>query len=339
MLEQARTRTSAALGVNEKTLFFTSGGTEANHIPLVNLLSKPSGAGSILISSLEHPAVSAMAESLKTLGWRVGVVKANADGVVTAGAVRAALTADTRLVCVMAVHNETGMIQDVYGIADAITEFYHRKRRAKFHVDAVQAAGKIPFDNAYPGIDSASISAHKIGGPRGAGLLYLADGSTQNAFLRGGGQEGGVRSGTENLFGAWALSRCLERYYLRPNANDSSPAFERYRTQRVWTKEFITALKTIPGCETEPVSRATNSEDAASPWIVRASFAGIPGGVLLRALDAKGFAVSSGSACSSRKPQSALSPVRFSFGHRTAKADMDALFDAVREIARTLGTH
>jgi cysteine desulfurase len=121
MLEQARTRTSAALGVNEKTLFFTSGGTEANHIPLVNLLSKPSGAGSILISSLEHPAVSAMAESLKTLGWRVGVVKANADGIVTAGAVCAALTADTRLVCVLAVHNETGMIQDVYGRADAIT--------------------------------------------------------------------------------------------------------------------------------------------------------------------------------------------------------------------------
>jgi cysteine desulfurase len=204
-------------------------------------------------------------------------------------------------------------------------------------VDAVQAAGKIPFNIAYPGIDSASISAHKIGGPRGAGLLYLAGGSSQGAFLRGGGQEGGVRSGTENLFGAWALSRCLERYYLRAH-NDSSPlsiaentarAFERYQTQRVWTKEFIAALKTIPGCEMEPVSRAVIGENAASPWIVRASFAGIPGGVLLRALDAEGFAVSTGSACSSRKPQSALSPVRFSFGHRTAKADMDALFDAV----------
>jgi cysteine desulfurase len=160
-----------------------------------------------------------------------------------------------------------------------------------------------------------------------------------------------VRSGTENLCGAWALSRCLERYYLQDFAHDDSlPAAERharYQAQCAWSKEFIAALKTIPGCETEPVSRASTNNGAplgkddaalnnASPWIVRASFADIPGGVMQRALDEKGFAVSTGSACSSRNPQSALSPVRFSFGYSTTQDDMNALLDAVRKITATM---
>jgi cysteine desulfurase len=332
-LEQAREICARVLGVKPSALFFTSGGTEANHIPLLNTLSKP--RGTILISELEHPSVSAMARSIKRLGWNVAPIKSE-DGIITPAAVKKALTDDTRLVCALAVHNETGAAQDTALIADEIAAFFDGKRRAKLHVDAVQAAGKIPF-GITPGIDSAAFCAHKLSGPRGIGLLYLAE-PNPDSFARGGGQESGVRSGTENLFGAWAMAQCLERYYIdfsAVRAEDPPRAYTRYLEQIALTGDFIDGLLSIEGCALVPAAR--QSGDARfSPWIVRAAFDGVPGGVMQRALDAEGFAVSTGSACSTRDPQSALAPVRFSFGHASAKADMDALLDAVKTIAAKL---
>ena len=332
-LEQARELCARVLGVKPSTLFFTSGGTEANQIPLLNTLAKP--RGTILISELEHPSVSAMAQSIQRLGWNIARIPSE-DGIITPAAVKKALTDDTRMVCVLAVHNETGAVQDTARIAGEISAFFDGKRRAKLHVDAVQAAGKIPFGIA-PGVDSAAFCAHKLSGPRGVGLLYLAD-TNPDSFARGGGQESGVRSGTENLFGAWAMALCLERYYIdfaAAGAGQQARAYTRYVAQTALTGGFIDGLCAIEGCALAPASR--HSRDARfSPWIVRAAFDGVPGGVMQRALDAEGFAVSTGSACSTRDPQSALAPVRFSFGHATTAADMDALLAAVKTIAAKL---
>ena len=230
----------------------------------------------------------------------------------------------------MAVNNETGVIQPIYEIADAITKTCEGKRRPKFHVDCVQAAGKISLNLAYKGIDSAALSSHKICGPRGIGILYMKD--AIEPFLRGGGQEKGLRSGTENVFGAVAFSKCLERYYNKAKASDA----ER-------TNNFIEKLASLPGCTIVPPSRLEKKE-LFSPYVVQAAFKNIPGNVMLRALDSKGFSISTGSACSAKKnkrpvleamhvdPKLRENAVRFSFGPHTTDKAVEELLAAVSEI-------
>ena len=342
VLQKARERAAKALGVRAETLYFTSGGTESNHIPLLSVLNRPQ-KGSVLVSSIEHPAVREQAAALKKCGWTVNTIPANKDGIITPEAVTDCLTDDTILVCVMAVNNETGAIQPVHEIADAIAVQCTGKRRAKLHVDCVQAAGKIPLKLLHEGLDSAAFSAHKIGGPRGIGLLYAAH--PIEPFLRGGGQEKGIRSGTENLFGAAALSLCLERYCI-PFRGESESRM-RYERQKKYAADFVEALAALPSCTIIPERRIT-TPDSYSPWIVQASFRNIPGQVMLRALDAEGFYISTGSACSSRKNNRPVlnamhvprehseNAVRFSFGHATTEDDMRALLDVVREICRRI---
>ena len=208
LFESARSRAAKALGVKAESVFFTSGGTESDQIPLLSVLAKPM-KGTVLVSSIEHPAIREQSEALKNCGWNVIQIPADNDGVIQPQTVAGLITHDTVLVCIMAVNNETGVIQPIYDIADAITKACEGKRRPKFHVDCVQAAGKINLNLSYQGIDSAALSSHKICGPRGIGILYLKD--IIEPFLRGGGQEKGLRSGTENVFGAVAFSKCLER--------------------------------------------------------------------------------------------------------------------------------
>ena len=214
-LDKARDLVAKTLGVKSQNIFFTSGGTESNHIPILAQLNKPS-CGTILISSIEHPAIREQAQALTKCGWKIVSIPSNKDGIITPEAVENLLTTDTMLVCVMAVNNETGSIQPIYEIADTINKWSEGKRKPKFHVDCVQAAGKIKLNINYKGIDSASFSAHKICGPRGIGVLYLEN--PIEAFLKGGGQEKGIRSGTENLFGAIAISKVLEKYYNKDNS-------------------------------------------------------------------------------------------------------------------------
>ncbi len=339
LLEDARGRCAAVLGVPARCLYFTSGGTESDQIPLLSVLNRP-GRGTVLISAVEHPAVREQAAALRKCGWNVATVPADRDGIITPDAVTGKLTADTALVCVMAVNNETGAIQPVAEIARAVSEACAGRRRPKFHTDCVQAAGKIPLDLAVPGIDSAALSAHKLCGPRGIGLLYLAE--PVEPFLRGGGQERSVRSGTENVFGAVAFAKCLERYFV----SDKNPAAERRLSeQREYTRGFVRALSRIEGCAVIPESR-TDDDSRYSPWIVQAAFRNIPGQVMLRALDAEGWCVSTGSACSSNKRgrpvldamrvprEVSAGAVRFSFGPSTTEAAMRELCGKLSEIAR-----
>ena len=329
LFEAARTRAAKALGVKPETIYFTSGGTESDQIPLLSVLAKPM-KGTVLVSSIEHPAIREQSEALKNCGWNVVQIPADSDGRITPDAVTSLLTSDTVLVCIMAVNNETGVIQPIYEIADAITKACEGKRRPKFHVDCVQAAGKIELNLGYKGIDSAALSSHKICGPRGIGILYMKD--AIEPFLRGGGQEKGLRSGTENVFGAVAFSKCLERYYNKANPADA----ER-------TNSFVEKLAGLPGCTIVPPSRLEKKE-LFSPYVVQAAFSNIPGNVMLRALDAKGFSISTGSACSAKKNKRPVleamhvdsklreNAVRFSFGPHTINQAVEDLLTAVSEI-------
>ena len=329
LLEQARERAAKALGVPAGTVYFTSGGTESDQIPLLAQLAKPS-TGTVLISSIEHPAVREQALALKKCGWNIVQLAADKNGIITPQAVLNQLTSDTTLVCIMAVNNETGVIQPIYEIADAITKWSAGKRKPKLHVDCVQAAGKIPLNLAHPGIDSAALSSHKICGPRGIGILYLKD--NLDVFLRGGGQEKGIRSGTENVLGAVAFSLALERYYNKDNSQ-----------QRAVTDDFVKKLAALKGCTIIPPGRLDNPE-LFSPYVVQTSFDHIPGNVMLRALDSQGFYISTGSACSSKKnkrpvleamhitPQLSENAVRFSFGPHTTAQAIGELFEAVAKV-------
>ena len=329
LFEEARGRAAAALGVKPETIYFTSGGTESDQIPLLSVLAKPM-KGTVLVSSIEHPAIREQSEALKNCGLKVIQIPADSDGIIQPQTVADLITSDTVLICIMAVNNETGVIQPIYEIADAITKASEGKRRPKFHVDCVQAAGKINLNLSYKGIDSAALSSHKICGPRGIGILYLKD--TLEPFLRGGGQEKGIRSGTENVFGATAFSKCLERYYNKAKPEDA----ER-------TNNFIKKLAALPGCTIVPPSRLEKPE-LFSPYVVQAAFNNIPGNVMLRALDSKGFSISTGSACSAKKnkrpvleamhvdPKLRENSVRFSFGPHTTNKAVDELLAAVMEI-------
>jgi cysteine desulfurase len=341
LLAQARSKCAGILSVSPDKLFFTSGGTESDHIMLLSVLNRPQ-KGTVLISSIEHPAIRNEAEELKRCGWNVSVIPSSPSGMITPEAVLSKLTDDTVLVCVMAVNNETGAVQPVYDIADALAKVSAGKRRPKLHVDCVQAAGKIPFDITHRGIDSAAFSAHKICGPRGAGILYLAD--MIEPFLRGGGQEKNVRSGTENVYGAVAFTKCLERYYV---TDKNVQALDRFEAQQRYTRSFLEKLSAVKGCTIIPAERLERShENDYSPWVVQAAFSNIPGQVLLRALDAEGFFISTGSACSSRKNErpvlaamnvpSALreNAVRFSFGPHTTEKAMDELAARTAAIAK-----
>ena len=342
LLEEARNSCAKTLGVKPETIYFTSGGTESDQLALLSVLTKPV-KGTVLISSIEHPAIREQALVLKKCGWNVETLKADKLGIITPETVAESLTDDTHLVCVMAVNNETGIIQPINEIADIITEKTKGKRRPKFHVDCVQAAGKIPLDISYAGIDSAAFSAHKICGPRGIGILYFKEAT--ESFLRGGGQEKGIRSGTENVFGALAFSKVLEKYFI---SEENKTALNHYETSMECTRKFVDKLATLKGCSIVPEGRLNKENDNFfSPYVVQAAFKNIPGQVMLRALDARDICISTGSACSTKKANRPVleamhipgdireTAVRFSFGPLTKPEDIDALFEAVSEVNST----
>ena len=342
VLQEARSTAAKALGVKAENIYFTSGGTESDQIALLSILNKPQ-KGTVLISSIEHPAIREQALALKKCGCNVVQIPCDSKGIICVESLEKLITNDTMLVCVMAVNNETGAIQPIYQIADLLKKVSQGKRKPKFHVDCVQAAGKIPLNLNYDGIDSAALSAHKICGPRGIGIFYSKN--PIEPFLCGGGQEKGIRSGTENLFGAVAFSKCLERYFIKTNDNIT---IQKYNAQVEITNSFIKKLSELKGCTIIPENRA-NLEDSSlySPWVIQASFKNIPGNVMLRALDSKGFFISTGSACSTKKQSRPIleamnvnkdlreSSVRFSFGPHTTQKAIDELFDAVKEVNAT----
>ena len=335
LLEEMRNRCAKVLGVKAENLYFTSGGTESDHIPFLSLLNRPN-KGSVVISNIEHPAVREIAESLKKTGWKVINAPCNNLGIVEPETVISKLQDDTALVSVMTVNNETGAIQPIYEIAAAIESHCKGKRKPKFHTDCVQAIGKIPVQLGAKGIDFAALSAHKFYGPRGVGLLYAAN--QTESFLKGGGQEKGLRSGTENLFGIIAMTLCLEKYASK------SVLEENYAKEMENTKFFISEVLKDKNATLIPPVRLENQEKY-SPSVVQISFENIPGEVMVRTLSSKGYCISTGSACSARKmnrpilkamgisDEKSTNAVRFSFGANTEKSHIENLIKELSEIS------
>ncbi|MDR0597564.1 MAG: cysteine desulfurase [Treponema sp.] len=336
-LEDARERCAAVLGVSPGELCFTSGGTESNALVLQSLLLRENAP--LLISAAEHPSISENALALERLGIRLGHIAVERNGRVSEKTLEAALDKmpGARFAAIMGINNETGAAADL----GALTGVLRRKPGAPVHLhtDLAQALGKIPLDIPGWGIDSASFSAHKIGGPRGIGLLYLR--KPLKALTAGGGQEGGIRPGTENTAGAVALADCMERLAgPREAAANHKAAAERW-------KGLIRALRNMDRCFLIPSDRGDEDRNF-SPWILQAGFRNIPGEVMVRALDDRGFAVSTGSACSSREQrrpvllamgidaEQSLEGIRISQGWSTTMEEIEKLIAAVKTILEIL---
>ena len=332
-------------------LAFTGSGTEADQIVLLSLLRRLRGesyfgVGSggkphIIVSAIEHAAIHAQSEVLARMGFTVSYIKPDEDGIIAPQKVAAEMRPSTKLVAVMAVNNETGSIQDIsaIGLAIAAASAAGKTPPPLFHVDCVQALGKIPLDIPESRATSAAFSAHKIRGPRGIGALWTA--KTLEPLAMGGGQEGGVRSGTENLFGALAFSMCAEKAAADVNFVHACDL----------EKQLLDGLDKIPGASALPQSRA--GRDARwSPWIVSAAFPGLGGEVLVRALSDAGICVSTGSACSQTgktkgrrildamgiSEELSFSAVRISVGPTTTKQEIDVFLETADDLYRRLKT-
>ena len=322
------------LKVEEKELYFTSGGTESDNLALMGCARANRRAGNHLITTcFEHPAVLNTMKELEEEGFRVTYLPVDERGVVRLSDLEEALCDETILVSVMYVNNEIGSVQPIEEIGALLKK---RNRKILFHVDAVQAFGKFRIYPKKQGIDLLSVSGHKIHGPKGMGLLYVDSHVKIRPILFGGGQQKDLRSGTENVPGIAGLAEAVKECYT-----DFGEKTERLYALREY---FIGEIRKLEGTT---VNGPQGREGA--PHIVSVSFAGVRSEVLLHALEDKGIYVSSGSACSSNHPAvsgtlTAIgvkrglldSTIRFSFSEFTTKEELDYTLESLRELLPVL---
>jgi cysteine desulfurase len=280
----ARKQVADLLGADPDEIVFTSGGTEANNLAIQGAVEASGASGChVITSTIEHPAVLACCARLKSRGAVVTELPVGAQGIIDPAELQRALRPDTRLVSIMAANNVVGTVQPVTELA-RIT----RRHGAWFHTDAVQAVGKLPFDMRTQPIDLLSLSAHKLHGPKGVGVLYVRKGVTLAPLLAGGGQEGDRRSGTENVAGIVGLGAAAE--LARTEMADDSARLVRIRNYII---ESVAA--TIKN------AYLIGDRYCRLPGHICLGFDGLEGEAikLLMQLDEAGIAVSSGSACSS----------------------------------------
>jgi len=317
MLDDARDTLAAFIGCESGSVVFTSGGTESNNLAIHSALSEHQ-SGSIVCTAIEHPAVLKPLQQCSDQGFSVKCIRPDDDGVVRAESMIAAINDETRLVCMMLVNNESGAIQPVQAVAE-----HCNANGIPMLVDAVQALGKVEVNFQQLDVDFISLSAHKIGGPKGVGALLVRRGIKLQELAPGGGQERGRRSGTENvpgIAGFAAALGCIDFSTFTPIRN-------RFEQQ---LKTHIPNVRII----SEHAMRTANTSLFLLP--------GMDGETLLMQLDLAGFAVASGSACSSgkRDPSHVLlsmglneslarSSIRVSFGPGNTMDDADALVAAL----------
>lgn len=281
-LIEAREQCAAALGAEPEEIVFTSGGTESDNMAVrqAALLGMASGKRRVVASAIEHPAVLNTCRSLENQGFEVRLIGVDGDGYLDMEQGRRLITPDTAVVSVMAANNEVGTIQPIRELSALC-----RERGVLFHTDAVQAAGHIPLDVKNISCDMMSVSAHKLGGLRGAGLLYIRNGVGLQPLICGGGQENGLRSGTENTAAIAAMGAAVEH-----SCKDIDRRSERISALR---DRLLAGLLDIPE------SRLNGGISPRLCGNVNVSFAGVEGESLVLGLDIRGVCASSGSACSS----------------------------------------
>lgn len=322
------------LKVQEKEILFTSGGTESDNLALIGAAFANKRSGNhIITTSVEHPAVSQPALFLQEQGFEVTYLPVDSRGVVKMDALKAVLREDTILVSVMYVNNEVGAVMPVEEIAALVHE---KSPRALFHVDAIQAFGKYRIYPKKMGIDLLSVSGHKIHGPKGVGFLYINEKAKIQPQILGGGQQGGMRSGTDNVPGIAGLGTAAVEIYKNLEENVENM----YRL-----KEHI-----AQGLEKIGDIRMNGMElREGAPQILSISVMGVRSEVLLHSLEERGIYVSAGSACSShkRKPSATLaamgmskdqieSTVRLSFCEENTIEEADYFLQVMGELVPIL---
>jgi cysteine desulfurase len=318
VLDGARARVARALGAAPAEIVFTSGATESAAIAIRGALrGAPTGRRRLVVTAVEHPCVLSLARALEREGTPLTVVPVDRRGLVDAAAFRAALGPDVALACAMRANNETGVVFPVPELAEAA-----RAAGALFFCDAVQAAGKLEVDVRSLGADLAAITGQKLGGPRGAGVLWIRPGIPL-APLFGGEQERGRRAGTENLPGIAGLGAAVEVAFARR-------AEEAPRLQGLRDRLEAGLLAAVPG------ARVNGAGVPRLPNTLSITFPGCDAEALLMALDLDGLAASAGSAChsGSTKPSGVLiamglsdadarATLRLSLGWTTAAEEID----------------
>lgn len=329
---EAREKCANAIGAKPEEIYFTSGGTEADNMALRSaaLSGRKAGRTRIVTTLIEHPAVLNTCKSLEKQGFEVKYIGADSEGFMNMGQARELIDENTAVVSVMAANNEVGTIQPINEMAELC-----REKGAVFHTDAVQAAGHIPLDVEKTGCDMLSVSAHKFGGLRGVGFLYCRGGVPLEPLIFGGGQENGMRSGTENTAAIVSMGKALEI-----SCGNIVRDWEYVARQR---DRLIGALLEIPG------SRLNGGAARRLAGNVNVSFAGIEGESLVLGLDMRGVCASSGSACASGEeepshvlramgiPEDMLKgSLRLTLSARNTAEEIDAAAAAVRETVGTL---
>ena len=331
-LELARRQTASLVGCQPQEIVFTSGGTEADNLAIFGVVrhsKRPQRH--IVTTAIEHPAVLNACAQLEREGLDVTYVRVGSSGTVDPDDIRRALRPSTLLVSVMHANNEVGTVQPIAEIA-RIT----REAAVYLHSDGVQALGKIPFDVHALGVDLYSMSGHKIYAPKGLGALFVRKGTRMDSILFGGHHERERRPGTENVPGAVALGCATEIA-----ARDVSTQAADLGALRAQLEADI--LARIPG------TGVNGAHEPRTPNTSNVYFDGIEGEALVIALDLRGFAVSTGAACSSGAvepshvltaigltPERARASIRFSLGRSNTRTQVDALVDAVEDSVRHL---
>lgn len=314
------------LKVNEKEIFFTSGGTESDNLALIGCAHANCRSGKHLITTqIEHPAVLKTMKHLEEEGFRVTYLPVDQKGCIRLEDLQRAITGETILVSIMHTNNEVGSMQP---IAQAGALIKKMNPKILFHVDAVQGYGKFRIYPKKMKIDLLSVSGHKIHGPKGVGFLYIDEKVKIKPILFGGGQQSGIRSGTENVPAVAGLAKAVEMVY----GNLDWEIEKLYGIKRA----FVQGVQKI-----DNVIVNGHSDETGAPHVVSVSVRGVRSEVLLHALEDKGIYVSAGSACSARKPQPSAtlramgiseellgSTIRFSF----------SVFTTMEEINYTLKT-
>lgn len=329
-LKKARGVIAKSLGAGSQEIIFTSSGSEADNIAM--LCSLRAKTGRVIVGASEHSAVYNTALELKVRGYDVEFVACDSYGRTDLNKLKDLLDEKVVLVSIMHVCNETGALNDLAAISKIIKE---KSPRAIFHSDGVQAYGKIDVNVKALGVDLYSVSAHKVHAPKGVGALYCRSGLFLKTFVFGGGQEGGVRSATENLSGIMAFADVVER-----NFKDIKGNFNKVQEVRAYLKEQLQD-------KFDNIKINTDMENS-SPYIFSFALNSARGEVLVHCLEDKGVIIGTGSACNSQKstkriPQAlgisnsyAQGMLRVSFNEKNTKEEVDVFINALAESLQEL---
>ena len=305
-VEEARASVADLLGAKTHEMVFTSGGTEGDNLAVLGLAAADPENKHVVVSAVEHAAVRGAAVHLGSRGYEVTRLGVDGDGRVSPKHLSDALRPDTALVAVMWANNEVGTVQPIQEIAEVC-----RERAVPLHVDAVQAAGRLPIDVSRVPVSTLAVSSHKLYGPQGVGALYVREGVKVSPILLGGGQEGGLRSGTENVAGIVGFGAAARLA--------SEEMEERVRHEENLREILVSGALELPGVRLNGhrTERLSNN--------VHLSVDGVEAESLVLFLDATGYAVGSGSACASSTAGHKASPVLLAMGRGE-----DEAFSAVR---------